>query len=141
MQVERFATDFLLSDRKIIFTEEIFDFARNFLHLQSQSQGEMLEWLKRHAWKACIPQKGISGSNPDLSAKHSLSRSQHRFRDADCVLMHHSFARAPAASGKGACKGAKRLRKLFFEATIIRIGRGIVASRLAAGGPFYLPAR
>ena len=28
----------------------------------------MLEWLKRHAWKACIPQKGISGSNPDLSA-------------------------------------------------------------------------
>ncbi len=30
----------------------------------------MLEWLKRHAWKACIPQKGISGSNPDLSAKH-----------------------------------------------------------------------
>ena len=29
----------------------------------------MLEWLKRHAWKACIPQKGISGSNPDLSAE------------------------------------------------------------------------
>ena len=31
-------------------------------------QGEMLEWLKRHAWKACIRQKRISGSNPDLSA-------------------------------------------------------------------------
>ena len=29
----------------------------------------MLEWLKRHAWKACILQKGISGSNPDLSAE------------------------------------------------------------------------
>ena len=28
----------------------------------------MLEWLKRHAWKACIPQKGIRGSNPRLSA-------------------------------------------------------------------------
>ena len=28
----------------------------------------MLEWLKRHAWKACIPQKGIRGSNPCLSA-------------------------------------------------------------------------
>ena len=28
----------------------------------------MLEWLKRHAWKACIPQKGIRGSNPALSA-------------------------------------------------------------------------
>jgi hypothetical protein len=28
----------------------------------------VLEWLKRHAWKACIPQKGIRGSNPCLSA-------------------------------------------------------------------------
>ena len=30
--------------------------------------GEMLEWLKRHAWKACIRQKCIAGSNPALSA-------------------------------------------------------------------------
>ncbi len=29
----------------------------------------MLEWLKRHAWKACIRQKRIRGSNPRLSAK------------------------------------------------------------------------
>ena len=28
----------------------------------------MLEWLKRHAWKACIRQKRIGGSNPPLSA-------------------------------------------------------------------------
>ena len=32
-------------------------------------QGEMLEWLKRHAWKACIRQKRIRGSNPRLSAE------------------------------------------------------------------------
>ena len=31
--------------------------------------GEMLEWLKRHAWKACIRQKRIRGSNPRLSAE------------------------------------------------------------------------
>ena len=31
--------------------------------------GEMLEWLKRHAWKACKLQKGFRGSNPRLSAK------------------------------------------------------------------------
>ena len=31
-------------------------------------KGEMLEWLKRHAWKACIRQKRIGGSNPPLSA-------------------------------------------------------------------------
>ena len=30
--------------------------------------GEMLEWLKRHAWKACIPLKGIRSSNLLLSA-------------------------------------------------------------------------
>jgi hypothetical protein len=28
---------------------------------------EVLEWLKRHAWKACTPQ-GVEGSNPFLSA-------------------------------------------------------------------------
>ena len=32
------------------------------------TEGEMLEWLKRHAWKACIRQKCIAGSNPALSA-------------------------------------------------------------------------
>ena len=36
--------------------------------------GEMLEWLKRHAWKACIPLKGIRGSNPRLSAEQKLKR-------------------------------------------------------------------
>ncbi|GEM_PF-1281112 len=30
--------------------------------------GEMAEWLKAHAWKACMLQKGIEGSNPSLSA-------------------------------------------------------------------------
>ena len=28
----------------------------------------MSEWLKEHAWKVCIPLKGIEGSNPSLSA-------------------------------------------------------------------------
>ena len=31
--------------------------------------GELSEWFKEHAWKVCIPQKGIEGSNPSLSAK------------------------------------------------------------------------
>ena len=43
-----------------------------FCNLQPISEkasiGEMLEWLKRHAWKACIRQKCIAGSNPALSA-------------------------------------------------------------------------
>ena len=32
------------------------------------TSGKVLEWLKRHAWKACIRQKRIRGSNPLLSA-------------------------------------------------------------------------
>ncbi len=43
----------------------------------------MLEWLKRHAWKACIPQKGIPSSNLGRSATHYLregmSYSRHPF--------------------------------------------------------------
>ncbi len=30
--------------------------------------GEVLEWLKRHAWKVCKRQKRFAGSNPALSA-------------------------------------------------------------------------
>ena len=41
---------------------------RNQKRFSFGCQGKMLEWLKRHAWKACIPLKGIGGSNPPLSA-------------------------------------------------------------------------
>jgi hypothetical protein len=34
--------------------------------------GEVSEWSKEHAWKVCIPQKGIEGSNPSLSAKFNM---------------------------------------------------------------------
>ncbi len=32
-------------------------------------RGEVTEWLKVHAWKACVLQKGTQGSNPCLSAE------------------------------------------------------------------------
>ena len=35
--------------------------------------GEMTEWLKVHAWKACVSQKDTEGSNPSLSAKNLIS--------------------------------------------------------------------
>ena len=35
-----------------------------------KSFGEVLEWLKRHAWKACNRQKRFGGSNPPLSAEY-----------------------------------------------------------------------
>ena len=36
----------------------------------SNKQGKVLEWLKRHAWKACDRQNRFVGSNPILSAKN-----------------------------------------------------------------------
>ena len=44
-------------------------FLCNFASRFDGNEGKMLEWLKRHAWKACKPQKGFRGSNPRLSAK------------------------------------------------------------------------
>nr|UVY02761.1 MAG: hypothetical protein [Bacteriophage sp.] len=34
----------------------------------SSEYGKVLEWLKRHAWKACNRQNRFGGSNPPLSA-------------------------------------------------------------------------
>ena len=39
------------------------------------SIGEMAEWLKAHAWKVCVLQKGTAGSNPALSAFSRLTDS------------------------------------------------------------------
>ena len=45
----------------------------------------MLEWLKRHAWKACKLQKGFRGSNPRLSAKILLQAAEvSLLTNADC---------------------------------------------------------
>ena len=38
--------------------------------------GRVLEWLKRHAWKACIRHKRIEGSNPSLSVGNHLVGSE-----------------------------------------------------------------
>ena len=38
------------------------------LFLHPLRNGEVLEWLKRHAWKACSRQNWLAGSNPVLSA-------------------------------------------------------------------------
>ncbi len=60
----------------------------------------MAEWLKAHAWKACIPQ-GIQGSNPCLSATNFpvTLRRQTLLFDADDTLWENNiyFERAIAA--------------------------------------------
>lgn len=58
----------------------IIDYFKGF-KTRERHFGEMLEWLKRHAWKACIPQKGIRGSNPRLSAE-----IRYKFRHSKKIL-------------------------------------------------------
>ena len=41
---------------------------RNHILGSSERSGEMSEWFKEHAWRACNP-KGFVGSNPTLSAE------------------------------------------------------------------------
>jgi hypothetical protein len=46
------------------------------LPLQSNFIGEVSEWSKEHAWKVCIRQKCIEGSNPSLSAHFGIKTKQ-----------------------------------------------------------------
>ena len=43
-------------------------------HNENPGHGEMTEWLKVHAWKACVRQRTV-GSNPTLSARIVEHRS------------------------------------------------------------------
>ena len=48
-----------VNEKKNTFVAENAGRSHFFCNLHPISKGEMLEWLKRHAWKACIPLKGI----------------------------------------------------------------------------------
>jgi hypothetical protein len=54
----------------------IFFALRNRKTERIQPNREVSEWLKEHAWKVCIPQKGIEGSNPFLSAYKANFRNE-----------------------------------------------------------------
>ena len=45
-------------------------------NLCNDSNGVMLEWLKRHAWKACIRQKRIPSSNLGHSARNDAPQGR-----------------------------------------------------------------
>lgn len=47
-------------------------------HGTSEHSGEVSEWFKEHAWRACNP-KGFGGSNPPLSVAFSMRDSKDTF--------------------------------------------------------------
>ena len=53
----------------------------------------MLEWLKRHAWKACSRLKRLTGSNPVLSAEAETTGKPNLFGRSRWSLLLHDEKR------------------------------------------------
>ena len=53
-----------------------FFFSQFALSLQTQKRGVMLEWLKRHAWKACIRQKAYREFEISLTPQKQCATQQ-----------------------------------------------------------------
>ncbi len=60
----------------------------NFATRKKISQGKVLEWLKRHAWKACNRRNRFVGSNPILSAEREWKPAKSGF-----LFLYPSFSR------------------------------------------------
>src|ERR1700677_5170899 len=75
-------------------------------------QGEMAEWLKAHAWKACVPQ-GTVGSNPTLSASYELrqllvqSVSAMRQAQLHTLLLRSLHPKRPWSAGLRQARGVE----------------------------------
>ena len=84
-------------------------------HRAGSKNGEMAEWLKAHAWKACVPQ-GTVGSNPTLSAILRFSLVQRSLQSPVLAYMKCALiATEGAAMIRGTCLYAtpQVIRKLI----------------------------
>lgn len=87
-------------------------------------QGKVSERSKEHAWKVCIPQKGIAGSNPAFSARYPSDPLKARrisaglfvcMRPANgvnprrrCILRRESYGRRAGPRRDPAARGSVR---------------------------------
>ena len=65
-------------------------------------------WPKEHDWKSCIPQKGIRGSNPRLSA--ILATLRRGGRAVECGGLENRFTGEPGNQGSNPCLSAMKQR-------------------------------
>ena len=99
-------------------SRRIFSRSEFFLHLfvgisemrylcNREIQGVMLEWLKRHAWKACIRQKRIPSSNLGHSASRNKDVSMARLficRDRKKTFLRFVSGNRKILCLKGVCR-------------------------------------
>ena len=85
-------------------------------------QGKMLEWLKRHAWKACSRQNWHGGSNPPLSANVFLIlKDMNNLIAKIAIITFLAFSQsltAPAQGGRTAVSGEAKAP----QATVVAAG-------------------
>ena len=71
--------------------------------LYGRLRGKVLEWLKRHAWKACRRQKRHGGSNPPLSANVFLIlEDMNNLIVKIAIITLLAFTQSPAALAQSA---------------------------------------
>ena len=93
--------------RHVLFFSKIFQIYKIILTFAS-TIGEMLEWLKRHAWKACVPQKGIRSSNLLLSAN---GKEKWRQASLSAIFLFHWQAPPQAGGDVGGRRPTKSPRE------------------------------
>ena len=87
----------------------------------------MLEWLKRHAWKACKRLKRFGGSNPPLSAKVAASSQQTLAAAFFCALT----CRKDDVSRRSLDFYAHAYLYIWKISRMLRYGQGIQTEPLA----------
>jgi hypothetical protein len=94
----------------------------------------MAEWSKAHAWKVCIPQKGIVGSNPTPSAillRSDLSPAK------GSGMKKEEFERILAGTGEAVDTGSieTHLHALATERRLPRLAIGVCTVRFEESAP------
>ena len=98
----------------------------------------MLEWLKRHAWKACVPLKGIRSSNLLLSASFFYSAMKRILILFAALALFASQAVAQTAYVNGTAPRYKELKQTYnFRDYDSRTGGPYSVGWSEAGGFFF----
>ena len=90
--------------------------------------GEMSEWLKEHAWKACM-RKRIEGSNPSLSASFSSFRDLLAFARASLAATENRLVCVRICFGDVAQLGERLVRNEEVSGSIPLISTFFFPSR------------
>ena len=91
-------------------------------------QGKVSERSKEHAWKVCIPQKGIAGSNPAFSARYPSDPLKAPPNFGGAFRLYASGERSESSQA-------------VYPAAVAAPGRGEIRPRAVRSGRFRIIRR